>query len=135
MRKKIITLLLAVLTLTLSTCHPAYAQRPTWQSAIEPAIRLSVRDTSGNATRHTYAATFAVTSPSGGHYYKTVQVTGDEYGAAVFPRDFEGASGEWRGRFTYTCAVDGAIIYRGTFTFQSTFTFSPQSNRRLRRQR
>jgi hypothetical protein len=135
MKKKIIIALLVTLALTLSTRTPAYGQRkahapqaPTWQGGLEAAVRLTVRDKFGDFAGRSYVATFTVTAPDHRHYYSTVRVAGDDAGAAVFPGDFSGAETHGAikpGRYTFTCAVEGAIIFRGAFAFQSSLTFDP----------
>src|ERR1041384_3274211 len=103
--------IIALLALALSSCDVAYAQRrrpqaPEWQGAVEATVQLVVRDKYGELSRRDDVATFTVAAPDGQRFFATVPVKENTEAVALFPDDFP-----------------GAIIFRGTFAFQSSLTF------------
>ena len=85
--------------------NPGMYTRGDWQTSLEPAkwvdgkpyvytasgsIKIGVRDKFG--AMGGYSATFVVTAPNSRAYKELVKVSGDDWGYATFPDDFNASS-------------------------------------------
>ena len=97
-------------------------QRPEWQFSETPSIVLAVRDK--YAQLGSYSATFVVTTPAGLKFYKTIKVSGDDFGDVKYPDDFIPRSARGAanvtGEFIWECVVNGEIATRGRFVLENS---------------
>lgn len=82
--------ILAGLMATTAVSTSALHAGDVWEQATEPEFRLGVRDRY-NERPKVYVATFIVHSPDGRNHSANKQITGDDMGCVVFPKDFDTA--------------------------------------------
>ena len=118
----ILLLIIATPMLPPQTYVSGAAPEPVWQSSMEPAVRLSVRDKYGRLGK--YTAVWIVRGPTGSQYRAEVTVKQDDLKDVHFPADFRGHASP--GRYSWKCFVAGREVLNGSFEFKTVVSYSDQ---------